>query len=172
MASTLTADLKASLNWLNQETLDLSTVNDSAKLDYSKSLANGTAVDLADRIWHDERTITTGANDDLDLTALARTLYGVSSPVALVKLKVLMIVVLSTVTGDKLKLDSSVTNGYVGPFDGSAASKVVVGADSPLILANKKDGFGAVSGTNKIIRITNPGATSVLYRIVLIGTSA
>ena len=172
MADTLSVDVRASLAWLFQEAIDLTTIADSSKLEYARSLADGIAADQADKLWHDERTIAAGANDDLDLTALVNTVFGSTLTIALAKVKALLIVNTSTVSGDELRLDSSVSNGFRAPFNGSAASIVEVGADSALLLCNKKDGWAVTAGTGDILRIHNPGANAITYRIAVIGTSA
>ena len=78
MPDTLSLDLKASLTWLFSEGLALSTVNDQAALEFAATLADGTGDSQADKLWHAERTVAAGANDDLDLTALATTVFGSS----------------------------------------------------------------------------------------------
>src|SRR5688572_4302932 len=99
MADTLAVDIKASLVWLFQDAIDLTVVSDSSKLEYAESLADGTAADQADKLWHDQRTVAAGANDDLDLTALVNTIFGSTVTINLVKVKALLIVNLSATAG-------------------------------------------------------------------------
>ncbi len=169
--STLASQLKASIQWLFQEPLALATVGNASQLAYDEGLANGVGVDQADRIWSDERTVASGANDDLDLTALGYTLYGSSVSLAMARVKAILIIHTSTTSGERLTLDSSVTHSLTGPFGGSTTSLIEIGADSPLLLASKKDGW-PTSGTDKILRIHNSGAASATYTIVIVGTSA
>lgn len=160
------------LSWVRRTTgNDGGNTTDNSNHTYNKSLGFGTGADNADRIWHDQRTVTAGANDDIDLTALSQQIFTGSLPVAMVNIKAIQIICLSTTSGDKLKLDASVANAYTSPFDGTT-QRLVIGSDSPTVLANKKDGFGAVTSTNKMIRITNPGAANISYKIVVVGTSA
>lgn len=164
--------LSVKLSWTQLATLtDLTVISDPGKIEYGKSTTNGTAVDLADVVWHDLRTLASSGNDDLDLTALNRSIFGTSVTSNFARVKEIVIVNLNAVTGDFLRLDSSVTNGNTGPFGGSITSKIEVGADSPLVLASKKDGW-AVDGTHKVLRINNPSAHSIQYYIGIIGTSA
>lgn len=172
MADTLTHTIRASINWTFREALDLSNVNDAATLEYSKDCADGTSADQCDKIWHDQRVITTGANDDLDLTALTNSIFGSTVTINFVKVKSILIVNTSTTAGDELKLDSSVTNGFLGPFNGSNTSKIEIGPDSACLLSSKKDGWAVTAGTGDILRINNPNAGSVTYKIVIVGTSA
>ena len=172
MADTLTSGIKASIDWSFREALDLSTVADSAILEYSESLADGTAVDTADKVWHDTRSITTGANDDLDMTALTHSIFGSTVTITFAKVKAILIVNTSETTGDELRIDTSVANAILTPFASSATTKIEIGADSALLLSSKKDGWAVTAGTGDILRIHNPNAGTVSYKIVIIGTSA
>jgi hypothetical protein len=172
MADTLSVEIKASLAWLFQDAIDLTTISDASKLDYSKSLADGVAADQADKLWSDQRTVAAGANDDLDLTALVNTVFGSTLTINLARVKAVLIVNTSTTAGDELRLDSSVANAFTAPFNGSATSQVEIGPDSALLLSNKKDGWVVTAGTGDVLRIKNPGANPITYKIVVVGTSA
>lgn len=172
MADTLTIEALARLTWTRKEALDLSNVVDSATLEWKESLADGTGADQTDLVWHDERSILTTANDDLDMTALVATIFGSTVTTNFVKVKLILIINRSTTAGEELKLDSSVANGFLGPFNGSATSKIEIGPDSALLLSSKKDGWTVTAATGDIIRINNPNATTVTYRVVIAGTSA
>lgn len=168
--STLASEIKASINWLFQEPLALTTVGDASQLSYEDQLANGSAADEADTIWSDQRTIAASGRDDLDLTALVHTLFGSTLTITLASVKAILLVNTSTTSGDTLQLDSSVTNACTAPFGGSAASLVQIGADSALLLSSKKDGW-TVNSTHKILRVSNLSADSVTYSIVILGVS-
>lgn len=173
MANTLSTTIDCSLRWaLASDTPTLSpNITDASRVDFSKSIANGTAVNLADLVWYDSRTLTAAANDDLDLTALTRTIFGTTVSVNMAKVKAIIVVVTTTTTAYRLRFDSSVANGFTGHTGASATSKIEVGADSAYLGMNKVDGW-AVSGTTKILRINNPSAGTVAYKIAIIGTSA
>jgi hypothetical protein len=172
MADTLAVEIKASIHWLFEETLDLSTLVDSAKLEFSESLADGVGADQADLIWHDTRVLAAAANDDLDLTALTTTIHGSTVTIDLAKVKAILIHNTATDADEDLQLDSSVANAFVAPFAGSATSKLEIPAGSPLLLVNQGGGWIVTAGTGDILRITNAGAGSVTYKIVVVGTSA
>jgi hypothetical protein len=169
--STLASEIKASINWLFQEPLALTTVGDASQLSYDDQLANGAAADQADTIWSDQRTVAAAAHDDLDLTNLTHTLFGSTLAIDLASVKAIFIVNTSTTSGDLLRLDSSVANACTAPFGGSATSLVEIGADSALLLSSKKDGW-TVDSTHKILRVANPSADSITYSIVILGTSS
>ncbi len=169
--TTLASEIRVSMQWLFQEPLALTTVGDASQLAYDETLASGTAADQADRIWSDQRTLAAGADDDLDLTALTQSLFGSTVTIDFARVKAILIVHTSTTAGEKLSLDSSVTNGFTGPFAGSATSKLEIGADSAALLASKKDGWATASG-NKVLRIHNGGSATAIYNVVVLGTSA
>lgn len=169
--TTLASEIKASIQWLFQEPLALTTVGDASQVAFDEALGSGTAADLADRIWSDERAVASGANDDLDLTALTHSLFGSTVSINFARVKAILIIHTSTTAGEKVNLDSSVTNGFTGPFAASATSKLEIGADSAALLASKKDGW-ATASNNKILRIHNGGSHTAMYRIVVLGTSA
>ena len=171
--STLTAAVQTRITWNNVDALDLSSITDQSALDVLKQIASGTAVDQCDVVWHDERSINAGANDDLVLSALTQTMYGSTVTKAFAKIKYVLIYVKSTTSGDKLIIKSSVTNSILTPFNGINTAQLVIGADSAAMpIVNKKDGFAVTVGTGDVLRINNPGAGAVTYQIAILGTSA
>jgi len=171
MASALAIDLRASLTWLLQDALELSTITDVSKLEFAASLTNGTGSGEADRIWHDERTLAAAAADDLTLSALASSVFGNSVNVALAKVKALLIVCTTDDAGAELTIGNAASQAWVGPFNASSARLLVPG-DSVLFLVNKQAGWNVGVGASDVLRILNSGSVSATYRIVIVGTSA
>lgn len=168
----LTATLKASINWLRQTALDLSTVQDSSKLEFEKTLADGTGNDQADLLWHDERTVGTGANDDLDLTALTQSIFGSTVTTVFAKVKAILIKNMNTAAGDELVIDTSVANAFKGWSAASATSKAEIGPGGAFQISAPLAGWTVTNGSNDVIRVSNPaGGTTITYRIVICGTS-
>ncbi|MCE9604569.1 MAG: hypothetical protein K8U03_06645 [Planctomycetia bacterium] len=171
MASALSTDLRASLTWLLQDALELSTITDVSKLEYTAGLANGVGSGQADRIWHDERTLAAGAADDLVLSALASSVFGNSVQVALAKVKALLIVCKTTDAGAELTVGNAASHTWLGPFN-TATARATLAADSSLLLINKQAGWSVGVGTTDVLRILNSGSGSATYRIVIVGTSS
>ncbi len=174
MADTLSTDVKASLAWLFQDQLDLSTVADTARLEYSRSLADGTGADQADKVWHDQRTVAASSNDDLDLTNLTSTIFGSTVTINFVKIKAILLINTSTTSGDELRLGGAgaVGNAFAAPFNGDQDAVVYVGADSSLLLSIISVGWTVTGGTADILRINNPTGNAITYRIAIVGTSS
>lgn len=171
MADTLSLDIKSSLEWVFQEAGDLTTVSDISKLQYKGSLTDGVASDQADKLWHDQRTLASAANDDLDLTNLTRTVFGSTITTQFAKVKALLIINTATTAGEELVVGAAAANAWLGPF-GSITDTIAVPADSTLLLVNKKDGWTVTDVTADILRINNNGTGNITYKIAMIGTSS
>ncbi len=171
MPHALAVDLKASLAWLFSETLSLSTVVDNAALDYEDSLTDGDGSDEANLLWHDQRTVASEASDDLDLTALTTSLFGGELAMNFAQVKAILVINTSPTTGDVLELGGA-ANAFAPPFAGDADAVATIGPNSPLLLANKKDGWNVTPGTGDILRIHNPGPNDVTYQIAIVGVKA
>ena len=171
MPPVLSLDLRASLTWLLQDALDLSTITDVSKLEYAASLTSGIGSGQADRIWHDERTLAASAVDELVLSALESSVFGNDVEVALAKVKALLIVVTTTTAGTELTLGDAAADAWVGPFN-SAGDRLKLGPDAALFLVDKQSGWSVGAGTSDVLKIANTGSVEATYRIVIVGTSA
>ncbi len=174
MADTLTVDIKASLHWLFQDALDLATVTDTARLEYGRTISDGVTVDQADKLWHDERTLASGASENLDLTALTNSVFGSTVTINFARVKALMIVNLATTPNEDLAVGGAGSggNGWHAPFKGNADARVVVSADSTLLWINKKHGWTVINDLSDILKIANDGLGSVTYKIAIVGASS
>jgi len=172
MPDSLTVDIRASVDWLFEETLDLSSAVDNSQVEYKQGLTDGVGTNQADKIWHDTRSLAGGADDDLDLSNLVNQLFGSTVTISLARVKAILIHNTATAAGEDLLLDSSVANALLAPFNGSANSKIEIPADSTLLLVNRGEGWPVAPATADRLRITSDGAGSIDYKIVLVGTSA
>jgi hypothetical protein len=171
MSDTLSVDVKASLEWLFQDVDDLTTISDVSKLAFKHSFVDGIAADEADVLWHDERTLAAAANDDLDLTALVRTIFGSVLTVTFAKIKALLVINTQAVAGEDLRIGAAASNAWIGPF-GASTHTLDVPADSSVLLVNRKDGWSVGDGSSDVLRIANNGTGDITYRIVMVGTSS
>lgn len=171
MADTLNTTVSASVAWARTEALDLGNVVDSNSLKYSVTMADGTSASQADKVWHDERTLAASANDDLDLTALTQSIYGSTVTTSFAKVKGILIVVTTTTTAYYLTVGAAASAEWTAPFN-AAGDKVKVGANSALLLSSVVDGWAVTDTSADTLRISNPSAGSVTYRITIWGASA
>ncbi len=173
MADTLAVDVKTSLNWSFQNKLDLATVSDVSKLEYTASLADGTAASQADKLWHDQRILSPTAYEDLDLTNLTNIVFGNTITINFARVKLLLVINTSIISGDDMRVGGggAVNNAWSAPFNADQDAKIELPADSTLLLTNKPTGWTVTDGASDKLRIDNPTANSITYKIVIVGTS-
>lgn len=173
MPDTLAVDIKASLSWLYQEHRPVSTLADTSKVDYFRRWTDGVGVDQADQLWHDERTLDPSTQDDLDLTILTASIHNNSVIFNFAKVKAIMIVNTATTPGADLIVGGGGTAGdaFAAPFDGDANSKVLVPADSMLLLCNRKSSWTVQNNVSDILRVLAKPVATITYRIAIVGTT-
>lgn len=171
MAEALSAQVSASLLWLFQDTLGLTTIADSSRLEFAAQLNDGSGAGQANLVWHDLRTVTSGANDDLVLSALPQSIFGNTVNLDFAAVKGLLIVNANTATGDELRVGAAPSHAWSAPF-GSATDKVRVPTNSCLLLVNQNDGWNVAAGSADTLRIANPTSDDIQYKIVIVGVHA
>ena len=150
---------------------------DNNRLEYAKKLLEGRGYNQAEAVWHEEeRTLVDGAADIFSLDQLSRTVLGDTLTINLTEVMAILIVNLST-SGGKLIVGNAPSDPWWEPF-GAIDDTVEVPLDSPLLLANRRDGWwvgtssssGAViaAGTRNLQVAADGGG--VTYSITIIGT--
>jgi len=143
-------------------------------LQFSGNFTNGTGEDQADRLWHDQRTLTTATSEDLDLTALTTTMFANNVSVSLATVRALFVINTATAAGEDLLIGGAGAAGdaWASPMNGDQDAQLVVPAGSMLMLVNKKDDWPVTDGSADQLRIANNGAGDITYKIVIVGTSS
>jgi hypothetical protein len=128
-----------------------------------RELVTGTGADQASKQWYQLRTVTAGANDDLDLTALTGRK---GEAINFSNVKWVVIALAAPATGVKLIFKGSTATNPWAAWKASATAD----EDIPdlMVRTSNKDGW-ATGGSNKVLRLNNPGGASVSYYIVLAG---
>ena len=172
MSDELSLDIRGTLSWLRQESLPLSTVADAARLEYAVNLPDGDGEGEADALWHGEITLAAAAQQNLDLTNLAMTMFGDTISVALSAVKAILIVNTATDAGDELLIGGAGSGGdaWAGPWNDDQDAKQVVPAGSTALWVNRLAGW-PVGGSTNTLRIKNNGAGSITARIVIAGVA-
>lgn len=165
MSTTIAGSLRVQFasTWTN--TLDLSAPVDTVSQIVNQAFTNGTAADQAQVVWHDERTLTTGANEDLDLAGVLSSAFGV---VTFTNVKYLVVQVTTTTTGYTLELGGKGSNAWVGALK-DTSDILTLQAGSVLALSAPVDGYTVTAGTGDLLKVNNPSAGSVTYRIWIVG---
>ncbi len=171
MATALTGKITFKMAWDYVNSLDLSDVTDDYDTDssWSYTVANGTGLDQADWIWHDKRTAA-GAVDDIDLNASLSDAFGVSFD--LVKVKGIFIRNTDETVGYDLAIGAAAAFPLGGWVSDAATDKLVIGAGGWFVLWNPSAaGYACGAAASDVLRV-DPGANTIIYDIIIVGTSA
>jgi hypothetical protein len=166
----LDTTVKVSVDAIHTSLLDLATA--TAPLGFSRALgmASGTGANQADRIFHDTRTLTASANEDLDLAGVLTDAFGATLTFARIKT---LVVAADAGNTNNVIVGAAATNAFVN-WVGAATHTVTVRPGGLLLVAaSDATAYAVTVGTGDLLRIANSaGGTSVTYSIVLVGASA
>ena len=158
---TFKAQIKASLGWDWNEGL-----RDNGRLEYAKGFSAGSGDNQADAVWYAEhQVLAVGDSYTYDLSALARTILGTSHTVAFTAIKAFLVVNEST-DGGELLVGGAAAHPWSEPF-GDDGDRVVVPADSAVLLSNRQSGW-PVDSAGRNLRIVASGG-DVTYSIAVVG---
>ena len=130
-----------------------------------KTLTDGATANKADNVWHDRRTITAGANSDLDLNnGSLFNAHGVA--LALTRVVWFLMRLTAPATGVRLVVGNAAADPWLAWFGAVAHTEEVRGI---LLKENQIDAW-TVSGTSKVLRINNPTGSSITYDIAVVGS--
>lgn len=165
LTSVLTARIEANYT----KALDLTT--GQTALDYAKRLswASGVAINQADLVFTDTRTIAASGNEDLDLAGSLVDAYGTTLTFA--RLKVLLVVA-AAANANNVRVTRPASNG-VPIFLAASDGLDVRPGGFAFLAAPDATAYAVTAGTGDLINVANSSSgTSVTYDVVLIGASA
>jgi len=146
---------------------DLSTSRDHVGLSVELSFTEGTGNNQADKVFHDTRTLTTGATENLDLAGTLTDVYGVTC--TFVKVKAMVFQNLSAT--QTLTIGGVGTNGFVN-WAGANTHTVIIPPLGFFALVAPLGGYAVTAGTGDLLKVLNSAGASVDYKVWIIGTSA
>jgi threonine dehydrogenase-like Zn-dependent dehydrogenase len=168
---TVSTKLAASVAVTMSEVIDLGERSANVARKFVASLASGTAVGMADRVFMDTRTLGPSATESLDLNgATLFDPFGVAF--SIVKVKAILIA----------SADANINDILVGAA--ATAWAALLGATGTILLrpgasfsafAGVADaaGYAVAGGATDLLKIlNNAGTNSVTYDIAIVGTSA
>ena len=168
MATSLKTFLNVSLEWIYENPLDQSTISDRNTKTFSDALVNGTVIDAADLIWHDQRTLA-ATTENIDLAGVLTNAFGTA--MTFVKIKGILIKNRATTAAYTLAIGGHATAAFIN-WVASATDIVNIGPDGIFLLWNPSlAGYAVTATTGDMIKIDS-GANSITYDIFIIGTSA
>lgn len=164
----LTTSLTLKINATGSSTAHgLSTVTDPVSSDYTLSLSSGTGANQASNFFHDQRTLSASASEDLDLAGVLTNGFGTT--LTFTKIKAIIIHAAAGNTNNVV-IGGAVSNTFIN-WVADPTDKIVVRPGGTFILvAPDATGYGVTAGTADLLHIANSGAgTSVTYDVVIIG---
>lgn len=144
----------------------------SGVLQHVLNFGNGTTANNIDLVYVAERTVSTGANDDIDLTGVLSSAVGTAFNAA----EIVLIAIINKPESGVNTTALTVGNG-TNAFEGFVSAAGTLGPIRPggiLLLVNPDaTGLGTVAaGTDDILRVTNASGASNTYQIAIFGRSA
>jgi hypothetical protein len=130
----------------------------------TKTYTNGTGSGAAQKLYYTEASILTTADSDIDLQNLTNRL-GVA--VSFTNIKGVVLVFDTPATTKKVVFQGSVVTNPVGLWKDDETTDEDI--HDVCVRLNSVDGW-TVDGTHKVIRLHNPGLTTVTYRICVWGS--
>jgi hypothetical protein len=169
MSTTLKTIVKAEIAATFKNVLDLGTPTDAFTKTSKIELSNGTGADSADLMFHDQRTLTASATEDLDLAGVLASPFGAT--LTYVEVRAVLISAAAANTNN-VQVTRPAANGV--PLFIAAGDGIAIPPGGVFLWCCPADGKVSVTaGTGDLLTITNSaGSTSVTYDVVIIGVSA
>lgn len=168
----LTSTIAVAVSAIQIPTIDLGSASAQLSKSYRVALASGTAAGQADRVFHDQRTLTASATEDIDLAGTLTDVFGAT--LTFVRIKGLIIAAAAANTNNVIVGGASATQ-FVS-WVGAATHTVTVRPGAVLMLmagAADATGYVTAAGSTDLLKIANSaGSTSVTYDIAVIGCSS
>lgn len=136
----------------------------------SQSFADGVTANKADRAYMSQRTVASGANDDIDLAGVLTDPLGVAITAA----ELVGILIINKRADGTANTTSLTIGGSTSGVPGFTAAGHVVKPGGVFLLMNPDaTGIAAVTAsTGDIIRVTNGAGASNTYQVCILARSA
>ena len=168
MTTSLESRIHAEVAWTWRDQIGASPIVFSNRLQSVENLADGAGNQQADAIWFaEDQIVLAGQSTTFDLDMLDQSMFGDTITIAMERVKGLLIVNKNTTTTAYLLAGGAAVDPWVGPF-GTSSDRVKVMPDSPLLLANVREGWDVAVG-NSGLKIAAVGG-DVTFDIAVLGT--
>lgn len=129
------------------------------------ALTYGAGNNQAKQWWADERTVAAGANDDLDLAGVL--VSPINEVITATAIKLLLIALKDPDGTKALRVGPQALAAAIqGPWGGVAATDYTEVKNWCPVINAPWGGYPIVAGTTDKLRIANPGAGPVTYRVL------
>ncbi len=160
----LTTTLGLTINATHTKVADQRTLTDPIQMLLNATLADGTGAGKANKVFYDERTLTTGATEDLDLAAALTDGFGATITMT----KVRLIAIKAAAANTTALTVGNGTNPFI--FLGAAAHTVILDANDAFILYKPgTNGIAVTAGTGDILKVANGSGASATYQVLIVG---
>jgi len=165
----ITARITASIVGSETSVQDLGTATFPATLSFTSSLTNGVAVNQADVLWSDIRTLTASSTENLDLAGVLVNAFGAT--VTFAKVKAIMVTAACANTNN-VEVGGAGANAFIGIFK-TTTDVVAIKPCYAFLVGGGQTGYTVTPGTVDLLKVTNSAAgTSVTYSIAVLGTTS
>ncbi|SDM77326.1 hypothetical protein [Streptomyces wuyuanensis] len=166
----LTSSLSVAASAELTSAADLATGAVPLTVRHAVSLASGTGVGKADKVFHDRRTLAASATEDLDLAGVLLDSFGAAITFARVKG---LVVTAAAGNVNNVVIGAAAANPWTALL-GATGTLIVRPGGFVCVGAGAADvGYAVTAGSGDVLRVANSGAgSSVTYDIVIIGASA
>lgn len=134
---------------------------------------DGIGYNQANLAWDTgERTLASGANEDLDLVGGFNNPFGTTQSPA--KIKAVLFLNYNENT-QKLTVKSAASNGWTGMITGNSNGVIVPPGSSQMAGRFEwiaPQGVAITAGTGDLINVLNSSGESCIYQVIVVGTSA
>lgn len=168
MAVTGTITKTVNISHTVDDTIDVPSVNIQSGTNsfptLTQTITDGTAAGQANKVYRSYRSLTTGANETLDLSGTLENFHG--DVVAFTGIKSLTIAIVAPDGTKKLTIGNAASNSFQGPLSASATQDVYYDMEWKNWSAA---GFAVANGSTDNLKISNPGASTVYFCILAVG---
>jgi hypothetical protein len=168
----LTSKLLVAVSATLSSTLDLGEADAPLSKTYRKILATGTGAGLADKIFHDQRTLSASGSEDLDLAGVLTDPLGATLTFARVKG---LIIAAAAANTNNVIVGGAASNGFISWVGGATHTVTVRPGGVLALFAGEGDatGYAVTAATGDLLHVANSaGGTGVTYDVIIIGASA
>ncbi|AZM46570.1 hypothetical protein DMB38_12775 [Streptomyces sp. WAC 06738] len=168
---TVSSTLSMAATVQQTKTLDLTTTQDELNFRRAVQLSSGTAAGQADKVFHDRRTLTASATEDLDLAGVLLDAFG--GTITFVKIKGLFVAAAAGNT-NSVVIGAAAATPWAALLNSTGTLTLRPGASFGAFAgAADAAGYAVGAGTADLLKVANSGAgSSVTYDVVIVGTSA
>lgn len=164
MAISQTSRLALSISALLADSLDLTTVRDALEKAYSIDIASGSGSGQANQVFHDTRTVSTGATDSLDLSGVLLNAIRQSVIFTAIKLVIIKAAAANTTI---LSVRRPAANGV--PIFAAASDETPIGPGGLFVWSSPALGVAVTAGTGDLLDIVNAAGASATYDVIIVG---